>query len=1192
MTRTISLALAFMLNSLLVHAASEDFKETVERHNHILSMIADCNEGYAETVVGSTLMYGSFRPDPQRAMITRATTGAMGITWKTSPVPRALPGNEIRFVVMTGMYGQKPSGFTFHVSINDVPRFDFVTSPLQNWEATGKDGGKLQFLGAVKDKYGDIFGCLRITLPASWVQPGEQTRITIVGEKKNHSAWFMVFEAPDVVAYEKALASNESYCDVHLRPEGAGHAVSIQGPRAWQGHAVDLTFGDGSAMTRRLDPDGGSSLATFMVPGTQISPPLVVRVNGELIMRLNTLFTTSATTVVYPLKVVSLSSTPADPTGWHITYQSTYHPGLGTSLQELSQESRGQGTLHLIVSTHQDIAWMDSPENCIRDRDEKIITPLLGIMKRDSTYHFDLEDVLCLREYLGRHPDRKAEMYLYMKEGRLGVGASFNQPYEDLCSGEMLVRQFYAGRRWFRNQFPGCDTKTYWNMDVPGRTQQIPQIMLKAGVEYLVMSRFEKGLYSWFSPDGSSITAFSPGHYADFKARVEGAGFEQAAGYVASTASEWLKATRFISRDLPLVSMSDMSGPDTYNEFLAKWGNARSIVNTDGSIAPLSLPPVRYSRVEQFLDAVSSARPGLPAIEGDRPNIWLYIHGPTHHRAISAKREADFFLPAAETFNTIDALLRKSFALYPQSELTAAWESQLYPDHGWGGKNGDVTDSTFNARYESASDISKRLLSQSLTSIASQVKTRTGKNIPVVIFNSLSWKRSGPVQVTTHLATGVAPIALRLCDPDGNTIPMDVDITHRHPDGSIETADLYFVARDVPPVGYATYYLHPTREDHAPSNRATSTTILENEHYRVILGAGGVRQIVDKELKESLLDTTRFLGGELFTMQSVGEDAGEWDEPQQPTMEGFDKLSNHAAPWQRTESGPVRDIVEARYLLDHVTVVQRIVLFHAIKRIDFEVSLLGWDGMPYREFRLAFPVRAEHGQVAYEVPFGALEVGKGEMKGSAGERYKQLVSRVRPRGIQNWIGLSGLRFGVTLSSSVSVWDYQDPTDPVTDRLLLQPVLLASRKSCHGEGPWYLQRGDHHYRFSLTSHAPGWQNGQRQGIEANAPLIAIVSPARDPQAHLPESTGFVSPGADNVSLSTMKKCEDDATVILRLVNNTGDAVDSDIRIFIPLLKAEETTLLEEGGTAIAHHGNRVRLHLGRHAISTVKLTPKW
>jgi alpha-mannosidase len=95
-----------------------------------------------------------------------------------------------------------------------------------------------------------------------------------------------------------------------------------------------------------------------------------------------------------------------------------------------------------------------------------------------------------------------------------------------------------------------------------------------------------------------------------------------------------------------------------------------------------------------------------------------------------------------------------------------------------------------------------------------------------------------------------------------------------------------------------------------------------------------------------------------------------------------------------------------------------------------------------------------------------------------------------------------------------------------------------------------------------------------------------------QAHLPESTSFLSAGAEDVVLSTMKKCEDDATVILRLYNNTGASVDSDIRIFTPLLKAEETTLLEDGGTTIAHDGYRVRVHLGHHAISTIKLTPRW
>jgi alpha-mannosidase len=1189
MTRSFFPGTIMLLTSLTAFAASDQFRQNVERNIQLLQKISDCTEGYASTVEGSSLVYSSFRPEPERALITRATTGSMAIAWKTPPVPPASGKEDLSFVVTAGMYGQQPSGFTFHVSINDIPRFDFFTTPNDTWEVKGKEGGSLHFLGIVKDKYGDVFGCLRISIPRTWVKPGEQATIKIVGEKANQSAWFMVFEVGNVVSFQKDLVKNEAYSSVVFHQNGSRYTVNLEAPSSWQGLAVSLAPGQGMVLTRRFEARDGSSFATFDIPRKDLASPLTISMNNEPLLRLDTLFSPIGTTLVYPLRVVSLTAPAPDATGWHVSYQSEYQPGLGASLQAFSAVTEGQGTQHLIVSTHQDIAWMDSPENCVRDRDEKIITPLLDIMKNNPAYHFDLEDVLCLREYLDRHPDRKKEIHQLMLGGRLGVGASFNQPYEDLCSGEMLVRQFYAGRRWLRKQFPGVDTKTYWNPDVPGRTLQMPQVMHKAGVENLVMSRFARGLYSWYSPDGSRVTAFSPGHYGDFKARVEGVGFEQAAGYVASTATDWLEATHHISRDVPLVSMSDMSGPDLYDAFLKRWNDTRSIVNGDGSPAPLSLPSIRYSLAEQYLASASGIRTSLPAINGDRPNIWLYIHGPTHHDAISAKREADFLLPAAETFCTIEGLLGSSLDAYPQFDLTTAWEAQLYPDHGWGGKNGEITDGVFKAKYETARDLAKRSLMSSLTAIASRVKTKGGAGMPVVVFNALSWKRSGPARATVALPAKFAPCSLALCDHVGKVIPVHVDVTHHHPDGSIAAATLHFVAESVPSVGYATYYVRPATTVQGSSSRPGVVTHIENKYYTVALGPGGVQQITDKELHEDLFESGKFLGGELFTMQSIGEDAGEWDEPQQPTMEGFDKLSNHAVSWTSVEAGPVRDVVEARYLLQHVIVVQRITLYHTMKRIDFDISLLGWDGTRYREFRLAFPVRADLNRVAYEVPFGVVEVGKGEMQGAAGERYKQIVSRVRPRGIQNWIGASGNRFGITLSSSVAVWDYQDPTDLSKNIPLLQPVLLASRRSCHGEGPWYLQPGDHHYHFSLTSHTAGWRNGQRHGVAANAPLLAVVNPPKTPAPSLPVSKSFFSLDSDQLMLSTMKKSEDDGTVTVRVYNSGENAIDTQIELFSPLSKVEETNLLEEHGTLLTHKDNRVNIRVGRNAVSTFKLT---
>jgi alpha-mannosidase len=401
---------------------------------------------------------------------------------------------------------------------------------------------------------------------------------------------------------------------------------------------------------------------------------------------------------------------------------------------------------------------------------------------------------------------------------------------------------------------------------------------------------------------------------------------------------------------------------------------------------------------------------------------------------------------------------------------------------------------------------------------------------------------------------------------------------------------LLFTAIDVPPVGYATYYVRPSPRPAAPDTTSAPAGILQNRYYRVFLSEGGVRQIIDAELNKEILNTEKFLGGELFTMQSVGEDAGEWSEPQQPTMEGFEKVSAYRPLWRLVESGPVRQVVEFRQEINHVTVAQRVILYAELKQIDFETSLLKWDGAKYREFRLAFPFKVQQGRVAYEVPFGTVEVGNTEMKGAAGERYTTEVSSLHPRSIQNWIGVSDNEIGITLSSSVAVWDYHDPTDQPLSSPLLQPVLLASRRSCHGAGPWYLQAGDHHYRFSLTTHRPGWRNGRRSGVGANTPFAVVFNPAIAERPSLPEEKAFFSMSVENIALSTMKKCEDDDNVVLRLYEDAGKDVSARMRFVVPLRAVELTNGIEEDGTPGQCKIDEVIFGLTHNSVQTMKLFP--
>jgi alpha-mannosidase len=183
------------------------------------------------------------------------------------------------------------------------------------------------------------------------------------------------------------------------------------------------------------------------------------------------------------------------------------------------------------------------------------------------------------------------------------------------------------------------------------------------------------------------------------------------------------------------------------------------------------------------------------------------------------------------------------------------------------------------------------------------------------------------------------------------------------------------------------------------------------------------------------------------------------------------------------------------------------------------------------------------------------------------------------------------RTGMTLSTSVAVMDFQDPTTDPVSYPILQAVLLASRRSCHSEGNWYLQEGDHHFRFSLTSHASDWKNGYRPGIQANNPLLAVVGPGPGAAADLPEEMSFASVSADNVLISTIKKGEDDDSVIIRCYDLEGKGGPAELKLFVPAGSAERVNIIEEEGRPLKPAKGALAVSIGHHAIETFRLIPQ-
>ena len=232
-----------------------------------------------------------------------------------------------------------------------------------------------------------------------------------------------------------------------------------------------------------------------------------------------------------------------------------------------------------------------------------------------------------------------------------------------------------------------------------------------------------------------------------------------------------------------------------------------------------------------------------------------------------------------------------------------------------------------------------------------------------------------------------------------------------------------------------------------------------------------------------------------------------------------------------------------------------------MKRIDIHVDLLNWEGVMFREFRMMWPLAMEGASVSYEVPYGSLTVGRDEMPGAAGERYYELNKNQHPRGIGNWICAGDKTGNVILTGSVAVADYIDPTDNPVSYPILQPVLMASRKSCHYLGNDYFQPGDHSFDFSITSQLAE-ASVEEAGVSPNAPLLVTDSPVAYAKAALPENYSFLSLDNPNVKVTALKKCEDDNSWIVRMYNCSGEPQKVNLALPFTPSAIKHTTLIEE------------------------------
>jgi alpha-mannosidase len=826
------------------------------------------------------------------------------------------------------------------------------------------------------------------------------------------------------------------------------------------------------------------------------------------------------------------------------------------------------GTFDLLATNHNDLGWLDTQKATADYRSAELILPAMEIMKKYPDFRYSMESVVYLTEFLERHPEKREEMAQLMRERKFVWGASYVQNLEGHVGPEKLVRQFYLGRRWLRKNFPGCDTVHYCKTDPPTMTLQMPQILSKAGVKYVLQGRFPWGFYNWESPDGSRIFVFAIRYANPLINPKDNQGWLQYAAeredYYGSHKLPPQMIFDFNSDYLP----PPVSLPPYVHEqnaamkrFAEAW-NKHYRGQPSRQIKP---PLLRFVEAEETLEEFTRKEPNVTTVKGDWPLNWAYYDEPGHRTGLLAGREGQNRILAAERLFAGLMQTSKSVA-YPTKTFEDAWKANCWPDHGWGGNKGTETDRVYVESYEKSRDLADKLLISASDHLARSVPREPAKHATLVVYNSLSWRRTDVVRCRVP-----KPVvsSFTLHESNGKRIPYQLV---REPSEG-EDWEIVFIAEDVPSVGYKSYYCQHLDLGHPPVPKLTSNT-LENDSLRAVIGPGGLTSLYDKRLNQEMLKTDKFFGGEVLQFTAPGYG---WDDPENVTTEDFDKTSHHDFRAMSSQRGWVFSAASYEAQFAHFRLGQTFRLFPSLDRVEIDVDIRNWDGPQARELRVAFPINLPQDfRLSYEVPFGTVEMGKDELDFSLlPPRVRcQFSSRVYGgdwplpfREAINWIDASSDRyqkFGCLAASNCTVHLFADQTDNPAAYPVLQHVLLSTRKSQAWDPVyWFTQEGNHSFRMALYPHSGGWRERYHEGVAFNFPLLAFVAPGKASEGKsLPSSGEFLRLEPSNLVMTALKKSEDDDSLALRFYEAEGRFTRARVRLAQPLRRAWQTNLIEE------------------------------
>ncbi len=504
--------------------------------------------------------------------------------------------------------------------------------------------------------------------------------------------------------------------------------------------------------------------------------------------------------------------------------------------------------LHLALLAHTDIGYTN-PQPIVKEIHVNNIDSVLSLCDKYPDFSWTIETVWQMEQYENSRPHKMfMKLINYIKEGRIAVSPVYSNPFTGRISEEEMIQSVALAEKYKREY--GIKFNAAVFDDVPGESWFLPEVLKNIGVTFLAnginevynnynLQRNLPKAFNWEAPDGSKITSYINEAYN------EGRSYGLEKGNTAVENRLWTKINKLKAKGYPynmillISAYMDNVGVATDQYLAAKKWNEE-----------YAYPKFVIGNISEFAEKFNSKyENSLQVLKGDMTSPWDITSQGEPVRNKKTKWIQSQIL-SAQKLSALNWILdKKQIPLTPK--IDKVYNSLLnFDGHGsgleYGYGNPEENKITMDYRGEDVDDAfynTEALLERSIYKLTKNEESFEGEGI--YVFNTLSWKRSTPVEIQF---------------PENQTQQYEViDLTTNKVIPSFrEGYKLFFVADSLPSFGFRKFRLQPTNKTKIETGylQKSSDSSIENNFYKITFdkASGNITSIVDKKSDRKLIN--------------------------------------------------------------------------------------------------------------------------------------------------------------------------------------------------------------------------------------------------------------------------------------------------------------------------------------------------